>query len=209
MKSRTKARGVALQVLFEVDIANHPVIPVMTERLEDWLKDWLEESPEPTLYDACVKFEIVSKICTGSLSEEDFKDWLNRQIAEMTTEISRDENLQLLEFFHLANFSRQITLGVLPMTTELDNFIAQHAPEWPLDQIAVIDRNILRIALWEFAVAECTPVKVAINEAIELAKIYGSDSTPRFVNGVLGSLAARTQEIHQTFGKIKHSESEA
>jgi transcription antitermination protein NusB len=69
-----------------------------------------------------------------------------------------------------------------------------------MDQVAVVDRNILRIALWEFAVADCTPVKVAINEAIELAKIFGSDSTPRFVNGVLGSLAARQNEIKQALG---------
>jgi N utilization substance protein B len=63
--------------------------------------------------------------------------------------------------------------------------------------VAVIDRNILRIALWEFAVSEGT--KSAINEAVELAKVYGSDSTPRFVNGVLGSLAAHQNEIRQSF----------
>jgi N utilization substance protein B len=94
----------------------------------------------------------------------------------------------------------------LPITRQLDDFIAQHAPEWPLDQVAVIDRNILRIALWEFAVEGCTPVKVAINEAIELAKIFGADSTPRFVNGVLGSLANRQQEIRQKFKKITSNE---
>jgi len=66
--------------------------------------------------------------------------------------------------------------------------------------VAIIDRNIIRIALWEFAVGKCTPVKVAINEGIELAKLYGSDSTPRFVNGVLGSLAERQNEIQQHFG---------
>jgi N utilization substance protein B len=67
--------------------------------------------------------------------------------------------------------------------------IQQHAPEWPLDQMAIIDRNVLRIAIYEFAVAEMTPTRVAINEAIELAKLYGSDSSSRFVNGVLGALA--------------------
>ncbi len=100
----------------------------------------------------------------------------------------------------LSEFCRQIVLGVIAQMAPLDGFIAQHAPEWPLDQVAAIDRNILRMALWEFAVQEDTPLKVAINEAIELAKLYGSDSTPRFVNGVLGSLAARQNEIRQTFG---------
>jgi N utilization substance protein B len=85
------------------------------------------------------------------------------------------------------------------MTAQLDLFISEHAPEWPLDQVAIVDRNILRISLWEFAVSGITPIKVAINEAVELAKLYGSDSTPRFVNGVLGSLSIRQAEIRQTF----------
>lgn len=99
----------------------------------------------------------------------------------------------------LVEFAQQIIMGVLPISAILDHFIAEHAPEWPMDQVAVIDRNILRIALWEFAVADVTPIKVAINEAIEMAKYFGADSTPRFVNGVLGSLANRQQEIRQKF----------
>ncbi len=138
MKSRTKARCVALQVLYECDMTGHSPQEVLEERL-------LEDPMEDTL----------------------------------------------------ADFSRQIIQGVLPITNKLDEFIAEHAPEWPMDQVAVVDRNILRIALWEFAVENCTPIKVAINEAIELAKMFGSDSTPRFVNGVLGSLANRQQEILQ------------
>jgi N utilization substance protein B len=80
--------------------------------------------------------------------------------------------------------------------------IAEHAPEWPMEQVATIDRNILRIALWEIAVFGKTPLKVAINEAVELAKEYGSDSTPRFVNGVLGSLANRQQELQHLLHKL-------
>lgn len=105
----------------------------------------------------------------------------------------------------LAEFARQIVIGVFPLMSVLDEFIAEHAPEWPLDQVAIIDRNILRIALWEFAVYAQTPVKVAINEAVELAKVYGSDSTPRFVNGVLGSLANRQNEIQQSFKRLRNS----
>lgn len=96
-----------------------------------------------------------------------------------------------------ADFARLIVKGVYPLVEILDKFIAENAPEWPLDQVAIIDRNLLRIALWEFAVYSKTPIKVAINEAVELAKVYGSDSTARFVNGVLGSLAARHNEIQQ------------
>jgi N utilization substance protein B len=138
MKPRTRARSLALQVLYEVDIAKHPPADIYKSRLE--------ETP---------------------LSDE------------------------------LSDFARQIIFGVIPLTDALDQIIARYAPEWPLDQIAAIDRNILRMALWEFAVYHDTPVKVAINEAVELAKQFGSDSAPRFINGVLGALAEHQHEIQQ------------
>ncbi len=92
-------------------------------------------------------------------------------------------------------FVRMMVQGTLGAAAALDRLIAECAPEWPVDQLAVVDRNILRLALWEFAVSGETPMKVAINEAVELAKRYGSDSAPRFVNGVLGTLAEREPEI--------------
>ncbi len=143
MKSRTRARSIALQVLYEIDIANHPPADILNQRLE--------ETP---------------------LSDE------------------------------LSEFSRQIVFGVLPLSQELDQIIAKYAPEWPLDQIAAIDRNILRVACWEFAVQGETPVKVAINEAVELAKMFGSDSAPRFINGVLGSLVEHQHEIKEQLRSI-------
>ncbi|NMC28844.1 MAG: transcription antitermination factor NusB [Pelolinea sp.] len=99
----------------------------------------------------------------------------------------------------MVDFARQIINGVIPLSTKLDSMIADNAPEWPLDQISSIDKNIIRIALWEFAVSKATPVKVAINEAVELAKVYGSDSSPRFVNGVLGSLSTQATKIAALF----------
>lgn len=142
MKPRTRARSLALQVLYEVDIANHPPAEVFKARLEE-------------------------------------------------TPLAED----------LSEFTRKIIFGVLPLTNNLDALISKYAPEWPLDQIAAIDRNILRMALWEFGVFHETPIKVAINEAVELAKLYGSDSAPRFVNGVLGSLADHQHEIQQSLQK--------
>lgn len=136
MKSRTKARSIALQVLYEYDMTGHSLGESLEARFTE------EPLEEP-----------------------------------------------------LEQFAREIVMGVTPMVSNLDSVITAHAPEWPLDQVAVIDRNILRIALWEFAVEKCTPVKVAINEAIELAKVYGSDSSSRFVNGVLGSLVNHISEI--------------
>lgn len=96
-------------------------------------------------------------------------------------------------------FMKELVEGVLDLTPQLDEHIAGCAPEWPVDQIAVLDRNILRMALWEIAVSDETPLKVAINEAVELAKRFGSDSSPRFINGVLGTLAKRSSELRQQF----------
>lgn len=94
-------------------------------------------------------------------------------------------------------FASRLIQGVIEHQLAMDKLIARYAPEWPLDQMAVIDRNILRIAIYEFLVSDETPVKVAINEAVELAKIYGADSSPRFINGVLGTLAERIPELRQ------------
>lgn len=146
MKPRTRARGIALQALYEIDVAGHSPGQVLEERLAD---SALEES--------------------------------------------------------LVIFTSQIVQGIMPIVRELDTIIARHAPEWPLDQVAAIDRNILRIALWEIAVSNQTPMKVAINEAVELGKVFGSESTPRFVNGVLGSLVLHYQEIIADLKKINLS----
>jgi N utilization substance protein B len=88
-------------------------------------------------------------------------------------------------------FARFVVHGVLSHQEQLDEMIIAYAPEWPIDQMAIIDRNILRIALFEFIIDQGTPPKVAINEAVELAKTFGSDSSQRFVNGVLGTLLGK------------------
>jgi N utilization substance protein B len=98
------------------------------------------------------------------------------------------------------DYARKLVFSIVNVFEQLDGFIQTHAPEWPLDQVAIIDRNLLRIALYEFTVGG-VPVKVAINEAVELAKRYGSDSSPRFVNGVLGSLVVNQREITATLKK--------
>jgi N utilization substance protein B len=145
MKPRTRARSIALQALYEIDLTGHPPELVIAERL----------------------------------SESPMED-------------------------NLGDFARNIVLGIIPIVRELDQIIARHAPEWPLDQVATIDRNIMRIALWEIAVSNQTPLKVAINEAVELGKLYGSESTPRFVNGVLGSLALHYNDIVQYFKNLEN-----
>ena len=94
-------------------------------------------------------------------------------------------------------FARELISGVRDNAALLDELISKYAPEWPMEQLAVIDRNILRMALWEVAFYKKTPLKVGINEAVELAKMFGTDSSPRFVNGVLGSLVENLENIQK------------
>ena len=87
-------------------------------------------------------------------------------------------------------FIRELVGGVIRNKGELDENIKRFAPAWPIEQLALLDRNILRLAIFELLFDNKTPVKVAINEAVELAKSFGSDNSARFVNGVLSSVSS-------------------
>jgi N utilization substance protein B len=87
-------------------------------------------------------------------------------------------------------FVRELVGGVVQNRGEIDGNIQRFAPAWPVEQIAMIDRNILRLAIFEILFNNKVPIKVAISEAVELAKIYGSESSSKFVNGVLGAVSA-------------------
>ena len=130
MDERSISRRIALQALYEIDVAHHAVGEVLTIHLQ---------TQKP-----------------------------NRKVAR---------------------YVQELVHGVVEHRSVLDEAIQTYAPEWPLEQIAVIDRNILRIAIFEFAVRARTPVGVAIDEAVELAKLFGADGASSFINGVLGAVA--------------------
>jgi len=90
-----------------------------------------------------------------------------------------------------ADFAGKLVQGVLQNKPKLDSFVSRFAPSFPVEQMSIIDRNILRIAIFEILINNNTPVKVAINEAVELAKSFGSDASPRLINGVLGAIASK------------------
>ncbi|HLB27649.1 MAG TPA: transcription antitermination factor NusB [Dehalococcoidales bacterium] len=128
---RRKARGLALQALYEIDSAGHSAAEVLKRLLGE-----------------------------EKLSEEN------------------------------AAFVHELVNGVIDNKENLDQHIRSFAPAWPLEQIPVIDRNILRLAIFEILIDNKVPLKVAINEAVELAKTFGAEASPRFINGVLGSVSA-------------------
>jgi len=129
--ARRKARSVALQVLYEIDLAGHDAEAV---------------------------------------------------IARLLTEIEFSEENSI--------FITELVKGVLQNSEEIDRHLQNFALAWPIGQIAVIDRNILRLAIFEILFDNKVPVKAAINEAVELAKRFASDNSAKFVNGVLGSVSA-------------------
>jgi N utilization substance protein B len=130
MKVRRRARALALQALYEIDLVCHQPEEVLAQRLNE------EPLPEPGV-----------------------------------------------------DFARRLVHGVLEKRPDLDAIVARIAPEWPVEQLSCIDRNILRMALFELTSLD-TPMKVAINEAVELAKRFGSDSSRRFINGALGTFVS-------------------
>jgi len=129
--TRRKARSVALQALYEIDLAGHDAEAV---------------------------------------------------IARLLAEIEFSEENSI--------FITELVKGVLQHSEEIDHHLQSFAPAWPIGQIAAIDRNILRLAIFEILFDNKVPVKAAINEAVELAKKFASDNSAKFVNGVLGSVSA-------------------
>lgn len=89
-------------------------------------------------------------------------------------------------------FVRELVGGVLTNKDRIDSMIQTYAPAWPVAQLATIDRNILRLAIFEISLNNRVPVKAAINEAVELAKTFGSENSAKFINGVLGTVSAQS-----------------
>ena len=129
--SRRKTRAIALQALYEIDLARHDAETV-----------------------------VARLVAEGKLSEEN------------------------------SAFVRELANGVVRHREKIDDDIQRFAPAWPIEQLPMIDKNILRLAIFEILFDNKVSVKVAINEAVELAKSFGGDNSPKFVNGVLGSISS-------------------
>lgn len=89
---------------------------------------------------------------------------------------------------HDTDFAMELIDGVIKNQKEIDALVQKYAPQWPIEQITIVDRNILRLGTFELEFSDTIPAKVAINEAIEMAKTFGGQSSGRFVNGVLGAM---------------------
>lgn len=135
---RSIARRIAVQIMYEVDSADHPVGEVLSNQLS------YHQPPTKS-----------SKYVTELIN------------------------------------------GILEHYRKIDRIIRHFAPEFPLSQVALVDRNVLRIAIYELAIDKRAPERVVIDEAVELAKLYGAEGTPRFVNGVLGAVVSEKDVMEQ------------
>lgn len=112
----------------------------------------------------------------GSTGNRDAEEIVNRNLEETAPDLDEKD------------FAREMVRGVLAQQSEIDGAIRRFAPDWPLEKITTVDRNVLRIGTYELLFNLEIPSKVAINEAIELAKTFGGEASGRFVNGVLGAV---------------------
>jgi len=87
------------------------------------------------------------------------------------------------------SYAQELIRGVVKNSAWIDSIIKDHAPNWPVEQLSAVDRNILRVAIFEIMIENRVPLKAAINEAVELAKTFGSQNSSKFVNGVLGAIS--------------------
>ncbi|OIO07728.1 transcription antitermination factor NusB [Candidatus Falkowbacteria bacterium CG1_02_41_21] len=134
----------------------------------------------------------------------------------------KNDDVDALVDENFANFAPQFDDGgfvhetiknILEHSEEIDNYIRRYATEWPLEQITLVDRNVLRIGIYELLYSANIPPRVAINEAIEIAKTFGGESSGKFINGVLGAIykdmpaaeRARREAITQKLQEAKES----
>jgi N utilization substance protein B len=139
-ESRRIARVIAMQVMYEVDIANHKAGEALTQRLVD------------------------------PVADEDITQKEHFQTFALNDDARR--------------YASTLVSGIVAHLNDIDTLLSKCAPQFPFDTLASVDRNLLRIAWYEIK-NNLVPFKVAINEAVELAKKFGSDSSPKFINGVL------------------------
>ncbi len=135
-------------------------------------------------------------ITLQTLAEWDF----NKSILRSKIDIEKITQRNLKEFapidFEGKEFAESLTKNVLEHIERIDSYIKKYAPQWPINQITLVDRNILRLGIFELVLSKETPPKVAINEAIEIAKAFGGNTSGKFINGVLGAIYEDYKKEH-------------
>ncbi len=126
-----------------------------------------------------IRMIVLQVLCESDTVSHDAKDVLTRVVSEQSVRAEESK------------FAYQLVQNVLENIPELDNIIEEYATAWPISQMPIVDKNLLRMAIAEMQFGIDVPQGVVVNEVVEIAKIFGSESSPGFINGVLGSLLDR------------------
>jgi transcription antitermination factor NusB len=195
---RSLARRVALQVLYEVDSSQHPISDVMRYHLI--VDDITGKITDIDHEIALMVNGIIRLLPVDSPIAIRLHQYV--QAYDPATGIIRDQQSKLairvsaiVKYLEAEPDVTRLANGVVQYRRLLDSIIQAYAPEFPIDQVAIIDRNVLRLSLYELGFETQTPTSVAIDEAVTLARLFGSEGSPRFVNGVLGTVAANIDEV--------------
>ncbi len=195
---RSLARRVALQVLYQLDSAQHPIEEVLRYYLivDDFSGKIIEIDPE------------IAAMISGTVRQLDLDNPIAQrihhyhQVFDATTGLARDtQNDAALRVYRLIKYLEaephilRLSHGVVASRERLDVILQTYAPEFPINQVAIVDRNVLRLALYEIGIEAQTPTSVAIDEAVNLAQLFGAEGSPRFVNGVLGNIFMHLDEV--------------
>lgn len=133
-----------------------------------------------------------------SIAMQTLYQWdFNNQENAAAPEVLRHNLAEFAPGLDDEGFASSLVQGVIKNIKELDEIITQYAPQWPISQITMVDRNVLRLGVYELKFTSDVPSKVAINEAIEIAKTFGGNSSGRFINGVLGAIYQKMVEDGQ------------
>lgn len=133
-------------------------------------------------------------IALQSLFEYDFRNSLDIEDLDTNIDEILDRNISVYkDALDESEFITDLAKGTLKNQEKIDGYIVPAAPEWPIDQIAKMDKAILRMSIYELLIKRDVPPKVAINEAVELAKEFGGDNSSKFVNGVLGTIFRQSE----------------
>lgn len=190
MKGRRRARRTALQALYELDLSEHGVDGVLTQRLRD-----LHMSAASGSLDSGGR-RVLERVLADHPG--DALPSLTPDAISARYEVDEDAASGVVDLIEglrpHAAYSVAIVRGVHQDLEPIDVVIARIAPEWPVPQMAPVDRNVLRIALWEIG-SGGSPVRVAINEAVELARAFSGEGARRMVNGALGAYTSGDQRL--------------
>jgi transcription antitermination factor NusB len=190
MKGRRQARRAALQGLYELDQTHHPLETVLSARVASLCESALDSAlPGPlrpvsrsalAVWDG-QPLDEAGLAAVGSATGAGARDVA--AIADVLNQLSPQ-----------VTYLRELVCGVMRNEATLDGAIHIIAPEWPVEQMAPVDRNVLRIALWEISTA-ASPTRVAINEAVELARAFSGEGARRMVNGALGTFVSGGRQL--------------